>query len=359
LQKAEQLAEEAFAFQDHYDYILHDAPEATELQNQVKYQYYVQHIDKGRQAMKAKDYNYALSQFESALTLEQAYTFQRIRELGSLAQQAAKPVLLSQLSEGYTQAMNNRLADARALASRAEGMRTRYALEQDAEVQAKYVQLRDRIFTQECLNVQADYDRHYQNAQALIKERKYIAADQAYEAAIKAAGSKATCTIATFTAEDGQNAIAEAVAYQRKLEEVNRMVASGRHTDAIQKYTEAQQQYLSQSVGKFGLNHISLYNYAREQHTLPFTAAVVGHFTAIQEEKAALQLLTSLLNKGYATGKTTKVQQQLGIQLAIRDVTTGVSDSPKVLAASYTQGDKKLKKLGKAYEKERKKLAKG
>ncbi|MDX5482790.1 MAG: hypothetical protein LPK07_14000 [Hymenobacteraceae bacterium] len=358
LAQADRIADEAYTFQQQYDYLLRDAPEAAELQGQVKYQYYVQHIDKGRQAIKSQNYRAALDQFESALALEQSYTFQPVRELGGLLQQAAKPVLLSQLTDGYAQAMSNRLADARAIASTAESMRTRYALEQDADVQAKYVQLRDRIFTQECLNVQADYDRHYQNAQNLIKERKFIAADMAYQAAIKAAGTKATCMIATFTAEDGRNTIAAAATYQRMLEDVNRMVAASRYTDAIQQYNEAEQHYLSQSIGRFGLDHISLYNYAREQNTLAFTAVVVGHFTAMQEEKAALQLLTSLLNKGYSKGKTSKMQEQLGIQLAIKDVKSGLTDSPKVLAAGYTQGDKKLKKLGKAYEKERKKLAK-
>ncbi|WP_071594857.1 tetratricopeptide repeat protein [Pontibacter roseus] len=359
LEQAEQLADEALAFQQQYDYVLHDAPEATELQGQVKYQYYVLHIDKGRHAMKAQDYRNALSQFESALALEQSYTFKPVRELGSLAQQAAKPVLLSQLSDGYTQAMNNQLADARATASSAESMRARYALEQDKEVQAKYVQLRDRIFTQECLNTQAAYDKHYQNAQALVRERKFIAADQAYAAAIEAAGSKATCMIATFTAEDGRQTIASAVAYQRLLGDVNRLVATSRYAEAIQKYNEAEQHYLGKGIGKFGLGHVSLFNYAREQDKLPFTAMVVGHFTALHEEQAALQLLTSLLDKGYSKGKTSKVQEQLGIQLAIKDATGGLNDSPKVLAAGYTQGNKKLKKLGKAYEKERKKLARG
>lgn len=355
---AEQLAHEAYTFQQQYDYLLHDAPEATELMGQVKYQYYVQHIDKGRQAMKANDHRLALNQFEAALALEQSYTFQPIPELGGLLQQAAKPVLLRQLADGYTQAMSNRLADARATASSAENMRTRYALEHDTEVQARYVQLRDRIFTQECLNVQADYDRHYANAQALAKERKFIAADQAYQAALHSAAGKVTCTIATFTAEDGRDAIVAAVTYQRRLEEVNRLVATGRYTEGIQKYNEAEQYYLAQSIGKFGLDHISLYNYAREQSKLPFTAAVVGHFTAIEQEKAALQLLTNLLNKGYAKGKTKKVQQQLGAQLALKDVTSGQTESAEVQAVAYTQGDKKLKQLGKAYEKERKELAK-
>jgi hypothetical protein len=359
LAHAEQMAAEAYTFQRQYDYLLHDATEAAELQGQVKYQYYVQHIDKGRQAMKSKDYRYALEQFESALALEQAYTFQPVRELGGLLQQAAKPVLLSQLSEGYTLAMSNRLGDARAVASTAEQMRSRYALERDTEVQAKYVELRDRIFTQECLNVQADYDRHYAAAQSLIKEKKFIAADQAYEAALKAAGTKAACTIATFTAEDGRAAIADAATYQRMLEEANRMVATGRYTDAIQRYNEAEQHYLGKTIARFGLDHISLYNFAREQKKLAFTATVVDHFTSIQQEKAALQLLTNLLNSGYATGKTKKVQQQLGIQLAIKDATSGQTETVKVMAASYTQGDKKLKQLGKAYEKERKKLAKG
>ncbi|GGG17159.1 hypothetical protein [Pontibacter amylolyticus] len=359
LAQADQLANDAYTFQRQYDYLLHDAPEAAELQGQVKYQYYVQHIDKGRQAMKSKDYRYALEQFESALALEQGYTFQPVRELGNLLQQAAKPVLLSQLAEGYTLAMNNRLSDARAVASSAENMRSRYALERDNEVQGKYIELRDRIFTQECRNVQAEYDRHYQNAQSLVREKKFIAADQAYQAALHAAETKVTCTIATFTAEDGRATIADAVAYQSMLEEANRMVATGRYTDAIQRYNTAEQHYLTKKVGRFGLDHISLYNFAREQSKLAFTASVVDHFTSIHQEKAALQLLTNLLNHGYAKGKTKKVQQKLGIQLAILDVSSGQTETAKVMAASYTQGDKKLKYLGKAYEKERKKLAKG
>ncbi|SIQ56357.1 tetratricopeptide repeat protein [Pontibacter lucknowensis] len=359
LAQAEQMADDAYTFQRQYDYLLHDATEAAELQGQVKYQYYVQHIDKGRQAMKAKDYRYALEQFESAMTLEQGYTFQPVRELSNLLQQAAKPVLLSQLADGYTLAMSNRLSDARAVASSAENMRSRYALERDTEVQAKYIELRDRIFTQECLNVQADYDRHYAAAQSLVKEKKFIAADQAYQAALNAAASKATCTIATFTAEDGQSTIADAAAYQRMLEEANRMVATGRYTDAIKRYNDAEQHYLSKSIARFGLDHISLYNFAQGQSKLAFTATVVDHFTGIRQEKAALQLLTDLLDRGYSKGKTKKTQQQLGIQLAIKDVTSGQTETAKVMAASYTQGDKKLKHLGKAYEKERKKLAKG
>ena len=207
--------------------------------------------------------------------------------------------------------------------------------------------------------MQADYDRHYQNAQALIREKKFIAADQAYQAAINTAGTKATCMIATFTSEDGRATIGDAVTYQRMLEEANRMVATGRYTDAIQRYSEAEQHYLGKSIARFGLDHISLYNFAREQSKLAFTATVVDHFTNIHQEKAALQLLSNLLDKGYAKGKTKKVQQQLGIQLAILDVNSGRIEAANVLAATYTQGNKSLKQLGKAYEKERKKLTKG
>jgi hypothetical protein len=165
--------------------------------------------------------------------------------------------------------------------------------------------------------------------------------------------------ISSITADDGLAAIAPAVAYQRMLEDVNRFVSLGRYTDAIRKYDEADKHYLAQSINRFGLNHISLFNYAKEQNMLAFTASVVSHFTTIQEEKAALQLLSSLLDKGYSKGKTKKVQQQLGRQLAAKDAVLSLNKSPKVLAASYTQGDKKLKNLGKAYEKERKRLAKG
>ncbi|WP_114778275.1 hypothetical protein [Botryobacter ruber] len=354
---AERSIAEAVAFQRQYHVVLHDAREAADLQQQVKFQYYVQHIDKGKRHLSERNYSAALSQFDAAQELERQFGFQPVRELGQLLRDAAKPVLLASLSQGYEQAMSNRLGEARATASAAVAMQTKYALEQDADVQNKYNLLRDRIVSQECLNSQAAYDLHFRKAQELARERKFIAADQAYQAAMKAAGNSA-CGIATFTAEDGRAAIAAAVTYQRMLDDINRFVNSSRYTEAIQRYNEAEQHYLAQEVNRFGLDQTSLYNYAMSSPKQPFTVAVAAYFAGKGNEEAGIQLLNILLDKGYSKGKTKKVQEQIGKQLAQKDAQLGLPESPKVLAASYTSGNKKMKYLGKAYEKERKRLAK-
>ena len=358
LREAERVAEEALAFQRDYDFALNREQEATELMGQVKFQYYLQHIDLGKRYLSQKNYDAALREFEDALNLEGRYTFKPVQELGTLAQKAAKPVLLAKLTEGYEQAMQNRLSNARATASAATAMQERYGLQGDTEVLGKYNMLRERIFTQECINTQAAYDKHYQNARDLISQRKYIAADQAFQAAIKAAEDKAECSIATFTAKDGRTEILAAATYQRMLEDANRHVSAKRYADAVQVYEQARTYYLDKGVGKFGLNHISLFNFAKDNGRQDFTAHVVSYFASIQEEEAAIQLLTSLLDRGYAKRKTKKVQEQLGKQLALKDAGSGPWNDAKTLAAQYTQSHKGLKKLRKAYEKERKRLAK-
>lgn len=358
LREAERVAEEALAFQHSYDFVLSREQEATELMSQVKFQYYLQHIDLGKRYLGQQNYEAALREFEGAFELESKYTFSPVRELVGLAQKAAKPILIAKLTEGYEQAMQNRLGNARATASAATAMQERFGLQGDAEVLSKYNLLRERIVTQECINTQAAYDKHCQNARNLVGQKKYVAADQAFQAAIKAAGENAACSIATFTAKDGREEILHAATYQRMLEDANQHIAKKRYADAVQVYEQARQYYLSNSVGKFGLNHVSLYNFAREHSREDFAAHVVSYYASLGEEKIAIQLLTSLLDKGYAKRKTKKVQEQLGKQLALKDVQSGVAQDAKVLAAQHTQNHKSLKKLRKAYEKEAKRLAK-
>ncbi|MDX5422736.1 MAG: hypothetical protein LPK14_10820 [Hymenobacteraceae bacterium] len=347
LAEAERTAEEALNFQHDYDYVLNGDQEATELLSQVKFQYYLQHIDQGKRYLSQNNHRAALDQFEAALELERQYTFMPVQELGQLARKAAKPVLLARLSQGYEEAMQNRLASARTIASDAVAMQERFALQSDTEVQRKYKLLRERIFTQECINTQAIYDKHFQNAKELVQEKKFIAADHAYQAAIKAADEKAECGIATFTAKDGRETIAPAANYQRKLEDVDRLVNRSRYAEAIQLYNEAEKHYLTYQVGKFGLNHTSLFNYAKSSRKQAFTAAAVDYYTGLGEEQVAIQLLASLLDNGYRKGKTKKVQEQLGRQLAMKDA--------GALAAIYA-GNRDLRKMRKAFEKERKRI---
>ncbi|WP_299822886.1 hypothetical protein [uncultured Pontibacter sp.] len=358
LREAERVAEEALAFQQDYDFILSREQEAANLMGQVKFQYYLQHIDLGKRYLSQQNYSAALSEFEGALELENRYTFKPVQELGGLARKAAKPILLAKLTEGYEQAMGNRLSNARATASAAVAMQDRYGLQSDTEVLGKYNLLRERIFTQECVNTQAAYDKHFQNAKELMQQRKYIAADQAFVAAIKAAEEKTDCSIATFTAQDGRTEILAAATYQRMLEDVNRHVSAKRYADAVQLYEQARAYYLDKGVGKFGLNHVSLFNFAREHKKQDFASHVVSYFASQQEEGVATQLLTSLLDKGYAKRKTKKVQEQIGRQLALKDIQNRALQEAKVSAAQHTQNHKGLKKLRKAYEKERKRLAK-
>ncbi|WP_162427686.1 hypothetical protein [Pontibacter pudoricolor] len=356
--QADKLAEEALRFQSDYRDVMPQPTEAIDLQNQVKYTYYVTYIDKGKSYLNSKNYTAALSQFDAALELQDRYTFKKVNELGTLAQKAAKPVLLAELQTGYQQAMNNQLTDARALASKAIAMQGRYGLTQDKEVVGKYNLLRDRIVTQECQNAQNAYDDHLQQAKELARNKQFLAADKAYTAALKVAGDNTVCQLADFTAKDGREAILPAVRYQQMLEDINRFVASSRYTEALQTYNQAEKHYKAYEVNRFGLDYISLYNYAKETTKLPFTAEVVQYYASQGEEEIAINLLTILLQKDYKNRKTKRVQEQLGKQLASQDVQLGLKDDAEALAMKHTSNNRDLKKLRKAYEKERKRLAK-
>lgn len=358
LNRAEQLVDEARRFQVANADAIPDAREANDVLADVKHQYYLRNIANGKKLLTERNYQAALEEFNAAFDLERTFALQPSSDLTELAKKAAKPVLLDKIAQGQERVKANRLDDARALASAVAGMQSQYGLNTDTDLSASYKLLRDKIFTQECVNTQAVYDRHYQNAQQLIREKKYITAEQAFEAAIQAVRALPDCGISTATAVDAKGEILPAATYQKALEQVEGLVRGYKYEEAVQKYLAAERYYNQFGISKFGLDFTPLFDYALQHPRQDFTAEAARYFTGQQQEEKAIVLLRQLLENRYAAGKMKGTLDKIGQQLAVQDVVSNPNGDPKKLAIGHTKGHKKLKRIEKAYKKQWKKLKK-
>lgn len=356
LPQAEKLAREAQAYaRNNRTFIRTDAAAQT-LMRDVQQQVYVNHMASGRKTLQARQYADALASFEKAKSVAAEYDLKEQADATSLLRQAAKPVILARINDGQQQAANNRLAQARTIAAEVTNLQVKYNLVSDKELDAKFRQLSQGIFSQECANAQASYEQHYQRSLQLSRQGQFAQAAAALDQALAAAKENGGCAISTATADAELVRIDAPAHYQETLQKVEYLISQNKMTEAVQLYLQAGQQFAEDGVERFGLQHAPLLALAARHENKTFVAEVARHTAAHGEAAAAIDLIKRLVSLKYTKYNLNQLQEQVGEQLAVRDVQANPKANYKQQAETYTGGNKDLKKLNKAYQKKFKKL---
>ncbi|MDX5443383.1 MAG: hypothetical protein LPJ89_06310 [Hymenobacteraceae bacterium] len=356
LSRAEQRVQEALAFQgSNRDFISSNA-DAIRVLTDIKYQYYLRHISAGKKHAQDKKLEDALGQFDAALALEKDFHFEKDLSLLQESQKVARLLVQQKLDYGNQTAAANRLDDARRYASDAVQIQAKYGLASEQSLTDQYRQLMSKIATQECINTQTQYDKHLLNAQRYINEKKYLAAEQAFDEAIKTAQNMSDCGISTKSAEDGKYNVLPAISYQKLVQQTVELSRDGKNEQALQKYLSAEQYFARFEVQNYGLSHTDLFTYALNADKPAFQVEVAKHLLGKVQEQQSVELLASAIKKGYPKYRLKDILRRTGSQLAQRDYKTNPNGNPRELSCSYINGNKAMKQFVKGYVKQWKKL---
>lgn len=322
----------------------------------VQQEFYRNHMATGRKALQAKQYSSALASFEQAQELAEEFEFKEAADAVNLRKQAAKPVILALIESGQKQANANQLPQARTAAAEVTALQVKYGLISDKDLDTRFKTLSKSIFSQQCANAQAAYDKSYQEALHWSTDKQFSQAWKALENAIAQAKQNAGCSIATATAEVEMARIEAPARYQQLLEEVSTLVSQNQMAQAVQTYQQAQEFYQAHGVARFGVSHEPLQVYGVRHTNKSFVAEVTKYAASNGDATAAIDLLKRLASLDYARYNFNQLQELVGEQLAIRDAQANPKADYKQLAETYTGGNKDFKKLSKAYQKKFKKL---
>ncbi|MFC6998302.1 tetratricopeptide repeat protein [Rufibacter roseus] len=356
LSEASNLAAEAQRYANNNRSAITSDAAAQNLMREVQQQVYQSNMSDGRRALQARQYSASLAAFEKAKSVALDYGLTQQADADNLIRQAAKPVLLERIADGQQYASLNQLAQARTTAAQINSLLVKYSLVNDRDLDVKYRALSTAIFSQECANAQSTYDQHYQRSLQYSSEGNYAQAAAELDKAIASAKGNAGCSISFATADLELNRIDAPAHYQELLQEVATLMNQSKFADAIKVYQEAGRHFEARDVHGFGLRHASLQEYALQSSNKSFVVEVARHKASNGDATEAIALIRRLSDLKLAKYNLNQLQKFVGETLAIRDVRTNPEGNYKQLAASYTGGDKALKKLGKAYEKKFKKL---
>lgn len=356
LQNAELLAQEAVSIQEKYAAVLPNKQEASQLLLQIKDAQYKQLVAEGAGLVNQGLFQAGLDKLEAARSIEQSYAVQKDGNLVGLLQQAAKPVILKEIEAAKAKAQANQLQAAREIGQRIVSMQETYGLTQEEEIVNSFQSLRESIFNQECMNAQTEYNAALRKANALVSQKDYVAAEQAFAAALGISNQNQACALDVSAGTAEQKRIQPAAEYQRRKANAMALIDRRNFSNGLKAYEGAGEYYANNGIASFGLSHDRLFDVAMDHNKRDFQFAAARHFANKEEEISSVKLMKSLLSKGYPKGAMKNLMRQVGGQLATKDFSEDPNRSWKTLALSYTDGNKGLKNLYKGYKKQWKRL---
>mgnify|MGYP003687594293 CR=1 FL=1 len=359
LVEAETEAKNAIAYQAAHSANIPSPSAGQGVLNKIMDLRYLDLINRGMAQNQAKSHRAALDLFQEALDIEAKFPVTKSPSLMKMAQDNAKPLALAMVPEGLQLAKSNKLPASREVNNDFKALVERYQIGGDAEIATGTQSLRDAIFSQECANAQGDFDGAMNGAVTQIRLKRFIEANDAYVQALQIAVDQAQCGIDVTEAHKGKADIADAVKFQQLLLSSQTAIDRAEHKVAIDTYDQASEVFESKGLAsKFGLEHASLREYILGSGRNQFVRYGSDYMTAIGDLDGGLALIHKAASMGVSKKSLKPIMIRLGIELAKRDASAGMTADPKAKGLEYSQGKKLLKKLYKSYVKQRKRLSK-
>ena len=350
LVEAENLLEQANTHQ--ITYYLNKDSRVDDLFINIKQKRYNNAILEGNKLVQTNNFSLALDKYNFAKGIEGQYNITPNRKLNSYISSTAKSLILQKIENGENKVKQNDLDAARNCYQNAINFQNQYNLINDYKINKNLEALNSKIFQQQCLNYKANYNSQYQNAINLINKKDYLEANQYLTKAINEANIHSECMINVSNAENKRTKIADAVLYQKKMNNVLLAYANQQFTVVIDEYIKLTDYFNHKSIEKkYSLTHLNLYDFIKERSN-NFINYSVRYYCNNDELDKAVSLLEILQQRNFKKKYSKANQEILGNKLAIRDFKQNPNLNYKIKVLEYTNGNKWFKYLKKAYKKQ-------
>ena len=319
------------------------------LMAKIRFQTYKEYIYRGEQYLGFNEHETALIWLEKARELELLYPLTRNTKLPEMIQKAGKTVLLKNISDAGIKVWGNMLEEASQLTGKIIDDQQKYLLEDDAEINSKLKELKEKIFSKDCLNLQKEHEDQLQLARQNINQLDYITGFACYNKAIEIAESKPACKINTNFSKEMTERYAPAANFQVMMKSLQQAIDNDRFNDIFSLYSKATVQFDTFQLQKYALKLPPLFDIFYTSTNSRAIAWYADQCIDSGEPAKSLSLLKRLKDRNYPLGNTRQLQEKLGAALARSDKNMILSQNPKIQAVSHVGEDKYFRFFTKAY----------
>lgn len=350
LNTATRKVQDAQQYQQAWKQYITTSKEADAISGKIRQKSYQQAIATGRSYTDKRDFRQALTYYDEAYQLESEGGFPFDTKLPGYRKSAALQTLMSDADQ-----LEQMLGQASYMATKDKmlqimTLRTRYNLQDNKELEVKLKSIQVRMVSAACLQQQSLHDEHMDQAYKHAQQEAFIVAGEEIRKAIEAANRLPECEISDSSASRYLVQLTPAIRYQEKMEEANRMLNGYKHAEAVTAYLEAEKLFNEANAGIFGLKHEPFATYVMKQN-VNYILAAAYHFNEAGNIGEALRMIEELATKGYPSGQTRFLQEQIGFKFGKQDRLKYEGSGWKVAVMKHTGGKKFYKYFKSAYKK--------
>lgn len=348
--EAEMLSQQAIDYQKMYASDITSNRDAVSMMSKVKEKRYNTAIASGKNQAKGGNHNEAIKAFIEARDYEKNYSFKRNDSLAIFIRQSGKPLVEKTLDEGKLHAWGNKLPEARISYQKASEEVILYGLEKDKDIESRMVELKNKIFSQECANAEASYKSLFEKARTHMRDGDYQAANDVFSQAIGITTQNILCNIDNKPAYAEQNRIKPAVEFQTMIKKADALAAQTNYTECIRQLESCITFHKTNRIDSFGLALPEIPTYIIRGNDPGFVYFAVEYYMNLKDYDTAFLMLSDLKKRNYPVKYTKNIQTQLGAKMAIRDKIAGASDY-KIQILKYTEGESWYAVFSKSFKK--------
>ncbi|HOV12250.1 MAG TPA: hypothetical protein PLL90_10860, partial [Bacteroidales bacterium] len=353
--EASSEATRGILYQEKFSKYIADNSDAKALKQKIGIDEYYDSMKKGKEKMLVKDYRAAFAEFSNATSIENDYPVQKDRLLPDLLKKSKLESLFLDIDDAEAAVNSNNLTLARNTLRLIIDDQKAYGLSDNSALSVRIENLKKSIFSQECQNVQKDYDTKVDLAIKAEIEKNFIVAHSNYSEALQTVIKNIDCDINNEIAKKGQANTEKPAQYQQWINQCNDCVKNNDYLKAIELYNKLTPYYQDNSIQDYGITHQPLHLYIASQHS-GFVYYGLTWLTDAGELENAMYLLKQLKHRNVIKSTTKYQQLALARAYALNDVKNGLTATPKVKVLEYTLGDKWYSYFEKEYLKQIKKL---
>ncbi len=347
----------AMAYQSQNNSFITSNEQAITLMQKVKSEHYAALVKRGRTLITSKDYKNAFESLNKASDIEQNYNVKRDKQLNDLLRKAKLELLFVDADVAQKMVQSNNLPRAREILLAIISDQTKYQLKDNARLNQNVTNLKQSIFSQQCMNAQAEYDGVIDTANVFVAKKDFITALNTFQRAKAVADKNSDCQLNTDSATIGINYTQNPAKYQQDYKKATQRANSNDFSGATSAYVALTDFYQKNNLSDYAIEHKTLTQFI-SQYNVNYQLWGATYMVNNQDYESTLTLLNLLKQKKYSRSKTKAIQVALANGFALLDYKANPSVNAKVKVLEYTKDDSWFKYFAKQYQKQIKSLNK-
>ncbi len=296
-------------------------------------------VNEGITQFKKNNFDEALKKLDKAKVFETKLNAKSAVNIDSVSRDIATAIIYIKITEAESMINKKRKKDAQDIYYAALKIQRKYRIFNNMELILEMNRLNEKIYKDNCINLQIKYHNYYYTAKQLIGNKFFLDADDVLNKSIAIKNSNKKCKINIDSSIFLKKSIEKIVYYKKMIKKASILVNANEYEKAMKLYINSIKYFKDNKLTVYKIKHKSLYRFIKTKHE-DFINYSIPYFVNKKKFKKAFRLLSILKKYNYGKSRTKDTQ----ILLAEKFAEYKYSKNPKTdinkTISKYTKNNK-------------------